>query len=87
MSSGLTTSTARSAGEPCRGSLQEDTLGARLLGPCSYVPQPAFGMVEVDWAAGVMTLSIRNGSTGGVAYGVDGKLQQLRVSLADCQLL
>jgi hypothetical protein len=58
-----------------------------MLGPCSYVPQPAFGMVEVDWAAGVMTLSIRNGSTGGVAYGVDGKLQQLRVSLADCQLL
>jgi hypothetical protein len=53
MASGLTRSTARSEGLECEGSWLEDTVGLRPLGKCAYVPQPAFGMVEVrGWGGG-----------------------------------
>jgi hypothetical protein len=52
MASGLTRSTARSEGLACEGSWLEDIVGLRPLGRCAYVPQPAFGMVEVSRAGG-----------------------------------
>ncbi len=93
MSSGMTTSTAELAadGRPpaCEGSFRDDLVGLRPLGRCSYVPDPAFGMVEVDWEGRVVTLSVRNGTGAGgsVASGLDGSRQLLRFHLDGCQPL
>eukprot|EP00877_Chromochloris_zofingiensis_P012778 jgi/Chrzof1/7754/Cz02g35160.t1 len=84
MSSGLTESTAKHGNTPCQGSYLEDLVGLRPLGRCSYVPQPAFGMIEVDWAGNKVHLQIRNGSSGAVAYGIDGRRQEVVLSLDTC---
>lgn len=84
MASGLSRSTARSEGAPCEGSWLHDIVGLRPLGPCAYVPQPAFGLVEVDWAARRVALSIRDGGGGGVAAGKDGSRQRVVFSLDSC---
>ncbi|KAI8466011.1 MAG: hypothetical protein J3K34DRAFT_435005 [Monoraphidium minutum] len=85
MSSGLTRSTARMEGTACEGTWLEDTVGLRPLGPCAYVPQPAFGMVEVDWPSRRVLLSIRDASSGDVAVGRDGSRQQVALSLDTCR--
>ena len=84
MASGLSRSTARSEGAPCKGSWLHDIVGLRPLGPCAYVPQPAFGMVEVDWAARRVALSIRDAAGGGVARGKDGTAQHVEFDLDTC---
>lgn len=88
MASGMSYSTAEHRDLPCEGSFREDLVGLRPLGRCSYVHHPAFGMVEVDWARRVVSLSIRNATGGGgVARGLDGSRQLLQFSLASCEPL
>lgn len=86
MASGLTRSTARDEGAPCGGWLA-DEVGLRPLGRCAYVPQPAFGVVEVDWRARRVELSIRDADGGGVARGRDGRPQRLVFELDGCRLV
>ena len=63
-------------------------MSLRPLGPCSYAAMPNFGLVEVDWSAGVVHLSVRDAAGGGVAVGKDGRAHnQLSFRLADCALL
>ena len=87
MASGMTFSTAEHKVLPCEGSFRKDLVGLRPAGPCSYVPQPAFGMVEVDWQQRVVSLSIRNHTNGAVALGYDGSRQLMRFDLDTCKLL
>ena len=54
---------------------------------CSYMAEPNFGMLEVDWGARVVSLQVRDGGTGEVAAGRDGSRQELRLSLSDCRLV
>lgn len=83
----MTFSTAEHKTRPCEGSYREDLTGLRPGGRCSYVPQPAFGMLEVDWEARVVSLSVRNHTNGQVAYGQDGSKQLLRFDLDSCEML
>ena len=87
MSSGLTWSTAKPYYAKCQGTFREDRVGLRPLGPCSYVHEPSFGMVSVDWRQQRVSLTIRNGTTGEVAYGLDGKRQEVVFSLTNCHLV
>lgn len=87
MASGMTYSTAEHKVSKCKGSFREDIAQLRPGGPCSYVPQPGFGMVEVDWAQRIVSLSVRNHTSGGVADGYDGSKQLVRFSLDTCQQL
>jgi alkaline phosphatase D len=87
MSSGMTSSTAHHSEQPCEGSFREDVAGLRPLGRCAYVAQPNFGMLEVDWQAGVASLSVRDEGGGQVAVGHDGSRQEVRFSLGDCSLI
>jgi alkaline phosphatase D len=88
MASGMTFSTAEHKALPCEGSFREDLVGLRPGGRCSYVHQPGFGMVEVDWEQRVVSLSIRNHTNGGsVAAGYDGSRQLLRFDLDSCKML
>ncbi|KAG2450456.1 hypothetical protein HYH02_004958 [Chlamydomonas schloesseri] len=84
MSSGMSSSTAVHDGAPCAGSYREDLLGLRPLGRCSLMQQPNFGMVEVDWEKGVVHLTVRAASGGGIATGSDGKMQHVAFSLRTC---
>lgn len=84
----MTYSTAEHKESPCKGSYREDLVGLRPGGRCSYVRQPAFGMLEVDWERRVVSLSIRNHTVGtGVASGADGSRQMLQFDLDTCKLL
>ncbi|GBF97189.1 hypothetical protein Rsub_10050 [Raphidocelis subcapitata] len=85
MASGMTSSTARSLGDPCEGTWLEDIVGLRPLGRCAYVPQPAFGGLEVDWARRRVQLSIRDAATGDVAIAMDGSRQAVAFDLDSCQ--
>lgn len=88
MSSGLSYSTADGhAANPCQGTYREDLVGLRPLGRCSYVADPAFALLEVDWALRRVTLSIRNHTGGGVATAHDGSVQQLAFDVDTCKLL
>lgn len=87
MASGMTFSTAEHKALPCEGSFREDLVGLRPGGRCSYVHQPAFGMLEVDWDQRTVALSIRNHTNGGVAAGYDGSRQLLRFDLDSCKML
>ncbi|WIA30967.1 hypothetical protein OEZ86_001015 [Tetradesmus obliquus] len=89
MGSGMTYSTAEHKGShvPCTNSYREDRTGLRPLGRCSYVSDPGFSMLEVDWQARVVSLSVRNHTNGEVAYGVDGSRQLIQFSLDTCELL
>ena len=87
MSSGLTSSTAHHSEAGCEGSFREDLVGLRPLGRCAYVAQPNFGLLEVDWQEGVVSLSVRDEGSGGVALGQDGSRQEVRLSLEDCSLV
>lgn len=89
MGSGMTYSTAEHEGpkQKCEGSYREDLAGLRPLGKCSYVPDPAFSMLEVDWKERVVTLSVRNHTTGGIAVGYDGTQQMLQFSLDSCKVV
>lgn len=84
MASGMTDSTAKHVSKPCEGSFREDLVGLRPLGRCSYVTDPAFGMIEMDWDRSIMRLQIRDGRSGEVAIGHDGSRQELAVSLTTC---
>ncbi len=53
----------------------------------THLAAPAFGFVEVDWAARRVLLQIRDGATGQVAKGVDGARQELQIALDTCELL
>ncbi|EFJ47581.1 hypothetical protein VOLCADRAFT_91850 [Volvox carteri f. nagariensis] len=93
MSSGMTSSTAQYDGTPCEGTFREDLLGLRPLGRCGITTKPNFGMVEVDWEAGVVHLTIRNAAGGDVATTQDSpvagtgaaKLQHVAFSLQTCK--
>jgi alkaline phosphatase D len=87
MASGMTFSTAEHKILPCEDSFREDLVGLRPGGKCSYVSQPAFGMMEVDWERRVVSLSVRNHTTGQVAHGHDGNKQLLRFDLDSCEML
>lgn len=87
MASGMTFSTAEHKVLPCHGSFREDLVGLRPGGSCSYVPQPAFGMLEVDWQHRVVVLSVRNHSSGAVASGYDGSKQLIQFDLDSCRPL
>lgn len=89
MASGMTFSTAAEhQALPCKGSFREDLVGLRPGGRCSYVAQPAFGMLEVDWEKRVVSLSVRNHTNGGeVAFGHDGSRQLVQFDLDTCKLL
>jgi alkaline phosphatase D len=63
MASGMTTDTAKTA--TCQG-FHRDRMGLRVPGECNFVSGPAFGVVEVDWEGGVVSLQIRDGSKGEV---------------------
>lgn len=84
MASGMTNSTAH--GGAC-DSYRKDYVGLRPGGPCAFSAQPNFGLVEVDWGARVVTLSIRKEIGGGVAYSQDGTALAMRVSLDTCTQL
>jgi alkaline phosphatase D len=85
----MTYSTAEHKGSnvPCANTYREDRTGLRPLGRCSYVSDPGFSMLEVDWQSRVVSLSVRNHTSGDVAYGVDGSKQLVRFSLDTCQPL
>lgn len=87
MSSGMTSSTARHSDAACEGSFREDLVGLRPLGRCAYMARPNFGLLEVDWQQGVVSLSVRGEEGGGVAAGHDGSRQEVRFSLGDCSLI
>lgn len=87
MASGMTFSTAEHKVLPCEGSFREDLVGLRPGGKCSYVPQPAFGILEVDWDKRVVSLSIRNHTNGDVAVGHDGTQQLILIDLDSCKML
>eukprot|EP00775_Hariotina_reticulata_P009939 gene9939-10094_t len=60
MASGMSSSTADGkASNPC-SSFREDTLGLRPLGRCSFVSDPGFGMIEVDWEGHQFTINLFN---------------------------
>lgn len=85
----MTYSTAEHLGakQQCTGSFREDSAGLRPLGKCSYVPDPGFAMLEVDWGARVVSLSVRNHTTGSIAYGCDGSKQLIQFSLNGCEMI
>lgn len=87
MASGMTFSTAEHKVLPCGNSFREDLVGLRPGGHCSYVPQPAFGMLEVDWEQRVVSLSLRNHTNGETAVGYDGSRQVVRFGLDSCKML
>jgi alkaline phosphatase D len=60
-------------------------VGLRPLGRCAYVPQPAFGLVEVDWKRRRVDLSIRDAASGKVAIGKDGSKQLVAFDLDTCE--
>jgi alkaline phosphatase D len=83
----MTFSTAEHKQLACEGSFREDLVGLRPGGKCSYVHQPAFGMLQVDWDKRIVSLSVRNHTTGGVAVGYDGTQQVVRFDLDSCNML
>lgn len=56
---------------------REDLVGLRPLGACSYMAEPNFGLLEVDWGRRLVHLSIRDADGGGVAVD-DAGVPQVR---------
>ena len=88
MSSGLTETTAKTEPvlESCRG-WSEDTLGMRPLGKCSFVANPSFGIIEIDWKARRVSLQHRSAEDGSIATAIDGTKQEIVIDIATCAVV
>ena len=86
MSSGLTPVTAQNISEVAKSCDEErrDDVGARPLGPCSYVAGPSFGFMEIDWEAQRVVVQHRSPDGGSVIEAVDGSKQEITIDLTTC---
>ena len=89
MSSGLTPVTAQNLTEIVKSCDEErrDDVGARPLGPCSYVARPSFGFMEMDWEAKRVTVQHRSPDGGSVIEAVDGSRQEITIDLTTCKIV
>ena len=90
MASGMDPSTATgldtSCGDVCCSWWRDD---AGLRGPdrsCHVYGDPNFGVVDLDFDAQVISLSIIAGDTGSVAMAADGALLQVQISMKTCSM-